>query len=309
MFLMPSKAWESRLWSESPTIWEGKGSILQGADIVAGSGANGATIGDSGGNGVKETLQSASEGKGAFVLSFFWFLYQWKANWVTYALAVKGVEHANREELLAFDRTFSVGLLLIGIVTFADVSGVSVLSVLTVGGVGGLQRAATALAAKDIFVNVFSGLHLQISPKLSIGDMIKAGSVEGQVVEMGLATTTLLDARNIPIFVPNSQLSSKVIVNESLVKCRAMVHKISLKIDDIDKFSKISVDMISMLKSNTNVSLEKEEPYCFLSLAGQSYIELTFGCYLKKGSKKQEETDILVEVVRIIKQHNVNVGT
>lgn len=61
-----------------------------------------------------------------------------------------------------------------------------------------------------------------------------------------------------------------------------MVHKIPLQIDDIDKISQISEDIKSMLRSNTNVFLEKEAPYCFLSLIERSYAELTLGCNLKQ---------------------------
>jgi hypothetical protein len=40
--------------------------------------------------------------------------------------------------------------------------------------------------------------------------MFQAGSVEGQVVEMGLTTTSLLTAEKFPVLVPNSLFSSQV---------------------------------------------------------------------------------------------------
>lgn len=40
--------------------------------------------------------------------------------------------------------------------------------------------------------------------------MFQAGSVEGQVVEMGLTTTSLLNAEKFPVLVPNSLFSSQV---------------------------------------------------------------------------------------------------
>lgn len=39
---------------------------------------------------------------------------------------------------------------------------------------------------------------------------LQAGSVEGQVVEMGLTTTSLLSAEKFPVIVPNSFFSSQV---------------------------------------------------------------------------------------------------
>ncbi|KAJ6955412.1 hypothetical protein NC652_006738 [Populus alba x Populus x berolinensis] len=38
---------------------------------------------------------------------------------------------------------------------------------------------------------------------------LEAGSIEGQVVEMGLTTTSLLDVEQFPVLVPNSLFSSQ----------------------------------------------------------------------------------------------------
>ncbi|KAL8499916.1 hypothetical protein ACS0TY_019795 [Phlomoides rotata] len=243
--------------------------------------------------------------RGAFVVSLVWFLHRWKANLIARALAANGIEGAKRDQLLALDRISSVGLLVVGTMALAEAFGVAVQSVLTVGGIGGV---ATAFAARDVLGNVLSGLSVQFSQPFSIGDTIKAGSVEGQVIEMGLTTTSLLTAEKFPVIVPNSLFSSQVIVNKSRAKWRSMVHKIPLQIDDIDKISQISEDIKSMLRSNTNVFLEKEAPYCFLSLIERSYAELTLGCNLKQVSKEAEQ-DILLQAVRIIKQHGAILGT
>lgn len=40
--------------------------------------------------------------------------------------------------------------------------------------------------------------------------LLQAGSIEGQVVEMGLTTTSLLNAEKFPVIVPNSLFSSQV---------------------------------------------------------------------------------------------------
>lgn len=45
---------------------------------------------------------------------------------------------------------------------------------------------------------------------LSLLFLLQAGSVEGQVVEMGLTTTLLLTAEKFPVVVPNSLFSSQV---------------------------------------------------------------------------------------------------
>ncbi|KAG8475120.1 hypothetical protein CXB51_031995 [Gossypium anomalum] len=247
--------------------------------------------------------------RGAAILSFVWFLHRWKTNVLGCALATKTLAGLDREKLLTIDRFSSVGLFVIGIMALAEASGVAVQSILTVGGVGGV---ATAFAARDIFGNVLSGLYMQFSKPFSLGDTIKAGSVEGQVVEMGLTSTTVLNSERFPVLVPNSLFSSQVIVNKSRARWRAVVTKIPLQIEDLDKVPEISNEIKSMLKSNSKVFLGKEVPYCFLSHVEGSYAELTVGCNLRHMSKDElysTQQDILLQSVRIIKKHGATLGS
>jgi hypothetical protein len=70
-------------------------------------------------------------------------------------------------------------------------------------------------------------------------------------------------------------------VNKSRAQWRAMVTKIPLQVDDLEKIPLISNEVKSMLRSNSKVFLGKEAPYCFLSQIERSFAELTLGCNLK----------------------------
>ncbi|CAN1781405.1 Mechanosensitive ion channel protein 1, mitochondrial [Linum perenne] len=144
--------------------------------------------------------------KGAITISFVWFLYRWKANIISRAMASRDLEVADREKLVTFDKFFSIGLFVIGLTACAETFGVAVQSILTVGGIGGV---ATAFAARDVLGNVLSGLSIQASKPFLLGDTIKAGSIEGEVIEMGLTTTMLRNSEKFPVIVPNSLFSSQ----------------------------------------------------------------------------------------------------
>ncbi|XP_010419562.1 PREDICTED: mechanosensitive ion channel protein 1, mitochondrial-like [Camelina sativa] len=247
--------------------------------------------------------------KGAVILSLVWFLYRWKTNVITRMLSAKSFGGLDREKVLTLDKVSSVGLFAIGLMASAEACGVAVQSILTVGGVGGV---ATAFAARDILGNVLSGLSMQFSRPFSMGDTIKAGSVEGQVVEMGLTTTSLLNAEKFPVLVPNSLFSSQVIVNKSRAQWRAIASKIPLQIDDLDKIPEISNEIKEMLKANTKVFLGKEAPHCYLSRVEKSFAELSIGCNLKQMGKEELYTtqqEVLIESVKIIQKHGVSLGT
>ncbi|KAI9085647.1 hypothetical protein K1719_032490 [Acacia pycnantha] len=152
---------------------------------------------------------------------------------------------------------------------------------------------------------------MQFSKPFTVGDTIKAGSVEGQVVEMGLTTTSLLDAEKFPVIVPNSLFSSQVIVNKSRAECRAIVSKIPLRIEDINKIPKISDNIKTMLRTDPVVFLGKEAPYCYMSRIRSSYAELTIGYnlkYMRKDEMYSAEQDILLQVAQIIKTHGAELG-
>uniref|UniRef100_A0A2P2ISB9 Uncharacterized protein MANES_01G254000 n=1 Tax=Rhizophora mucronata TaxID=61149 RepID=A0A2P2ISB9_RHIMU len=246
--------------------------------------------------------------RGAVIISFVWFLHRWKTNVFRRLLASQTLAGVDREKIITLDRVFSVGLFVIGVMALAEACGVAVQSILTVGGIGGV---ATAFAAREILGNVLSGLSMQFSKPFSLGDTIKAGSVEGQVVQMGLTSTSLLNAEKFPVVVPNSLFSSQVIVNKSRAQCRTMVTKIPLKLDNLGKVPQISNDIKSMLKLYPKVYLEREAPYCFLSRVESSFAELTLGCNLKYMSKDEfydTEQDILLQSAQIIKKNGAALG-
>ncbi|KAK9757897.1 hypothetical protein RND81_01G193900 [Saponaria officinalis] len=247
--------------------------------------------------------------QGAVILSFVWFLQRWKTNVVARVLASQNTRVIDREMLLTVDKVSTVGLLAVGIVAVAEACGVAVQSILTVGGIGGV---ATAFAAKDILGNVLTGLSMQFTKPFSLGDTIKAGTVEGQVVDMGLTTTSLLNVDKCPVIVPNSTFSSQVIVNKSRGEWRGFVRRIPLQFDNLEKVPLAADDIKSMLNSYPKVFLEQDAPYCYLSQIGASFAELTVGCNLKRlsrGERYTTEQDILLRSIQIIKQHGLSLGS
>ncbi|CAI9094139.1 OLC1v1029828C1 [Oldenlandia corymbosa var. corymbosa] len=145
--------------------------------------------------------------------------------------------------------------------------GVATKSVINVGGVGGV---ATDFALKDVLSNVLSGIFIQFIRSFRMGDVIRAGSVDGEVIAMGLITTTLLSAGKIPMFVPNPPFSNEIIHNKSRASLYVIEDKIglSLKIEDYETIpimiSKIKEMLTNKkrqpcIKDNDKAPEEKED--------------------------------------------------
>ncbi|WP_181881877.1 mechanosensitive ion channel family protein [Helicobacter sp. MIT 14-3879] len=88
--------------------------------------------------------------------------------------------------------------------------GFNVSAIIASLGLGGL---AVALAVKDMLANFFASVMLLLDNSFSQGDWIVAGNVEGTVVEIGLRRTTIRTFDNALLFVPNSELAGKSIIN------------------------------------------------------------------------------------------------
>ncbi|KAK2638641.1 hypothetical protein Ddye_026436, partial [Dipteronia dyeriana] len=124
----------------------------------------------------------------AVILSSVWFLCRWK----THTLTSQSLVERDLQKMLILDKASSICLIVVGLKALALACDVAVHSILFVGGIG------------DIIKDVLGGLSMQLSKPLSIGNHIKIGSVEGQVVEIGLATTSLINNEEFPVLVPYS---------------------------------------------------------------------------------------------------------
>ncbi|KAL3517183.1 hypothetical protein ACH5RR_024085 [Cinchona calisaya] len=94
--------------------------------------------------------------------------------------------------LLTTNKVFSLGQFFTGLVGISILSGIPAQSFVAMASMGGL-----VYIAQDILRNVLGGLSIQISKSFSVGDVIKVGSIKGEVLEMGVTTTLLLIAGNL----------------------------------------------------------------------------------------------------------------
>ncbi len=124
-----------------------------------------------------------------------------------YTRSVEGVVPS----MSIFHSLTKVSVYVIGILIGLQSVGISIAPILTALGVGGL---ATALALQPTFANLFSGIQILASGTINLGDFIKLDSLEeGVVQDINWRTTSLLNASNNLVLVPNSRMANAVVVN------------------------------------------------------------------------------------------------
>jgi small-conductance mechanosensitive channel len=113
-----------------------------------------------------------------------------------------------------FETIAKFTIYVIGILIALQILDISIAPILTALGIGGL---AVALALQDTLSNFFAGLHIIISRQIRPGDYVRLESgEEGYVEDISWRTTTIRQLSNNTIIVPNSKLSSSIILNYHL---------------------------------------------------------------------------------------------
>jgi small-conductance mechanosensitive channel len=86
--------------------------------------------------------------------------------------------------------------------------------------VGGI---AVALALQDTLANLFAGIHILVERPIFVGDLIRLeGGQEGTVTDIGWRTTRVRTGTNDMVVVPNTKITSGILVNYSLPDFRTV---------------------------------------------------------------------------------------
>ncbi|XOV69178.1 MAG: mechanosensitive ion channel family protein [Fluviicola sp.] len=81
----------------------------------------------------------------------------------------------------------------------------------------GILLAAIGFAAQEAFANIVSGIFIVIFRPFRVGDMIKVGDQNYGIVEdITLRHTVIVSFENKRMIIPNSRISSDVIINDSI---------------------------------------------------------------------------------------------
>lgn len=164
---------------------------------------------------------------------------------------------------------FCIGLLII-----LQGMGISVTPILTALGVGGL---AVALALQDTLSNLFSGIQLIASGKLNTGDFIKLSSGEqGFILDINWRSTSIRDAADHIIIVPNSKLANMIVSNYNLPQTEiGFTVPLGVSYDsDLEKVERITMEVIKDTLQSVEGGIKDFVPVVRFYNFGESSINL-----------------------------------
>jgi small-conductance mechanosensitive channel len=162
----------------------------------------------------------------------------------------KILSRAHIEEGLqyTFQRITEYTLILIGAIIVFQFVGIN-LSGLAV--IFGLLSVGIGFGLQNITSNFISGLILLLERPIKVGDRVRVGDIEGDVLEINIRSTTVRSLENISIIVPNSEFITAQVVNLSHGDLRLRL--------DIDVGVSYDSDLDTVLRALSEVARENPE--------------------------------------------------
>jgi small conductance mechanosensitive channel len=144
-----------------------------------------------------------------FVFVLFYVVWRVFLRIMRRTMTTVGVEPRLAKFLVGIGRAVVLGFAL---VMAADQVGVSVMSLVAGLGVAGL---ALSLAAQSTVANIIAGITLLWDRPFVIGDDIRVGDVEGDVIQMTFRSVRVLTDDHRVVTLPNTQLVDQNVINNT----------------------------------------------------------------------------------------------
>jgi small-conductance mechanosensitive channel len=173
----------------------------------------------------------------------------------------------NEALLPLINRLINIVIALLAVIIILDHFGQDVSSLVVSLGVGSL---AIALAAQDTIANMIAGFVIMIDRPFRVGDRIQLPNGDtGDVYEIGVRSTKILDFDNNLIILPNAELTKGRIVNYSYPEqvIRVMVDvgvAYGTRLDDAKKI------MLDLAKSHADILADPAPEVFTVALADSS---------------------------------------
>lgn len=181
--------------------------------------------------------------------------------------------------------------LVVGLVAVLNKLGIETASVVAVVGAAGL---AIGLALQGTLSHFAAGVMLISLRPFEVGDFIEGASVAGVVDGIGIFSTTLVTRDNVMITVPNGQLFSGTLKNNSALGTR----RVDLEIDIGDRPIEATITLFLSLVQSHPLILDEPRPTCHvLSIPPAGTI-----LYLRPWCRAETYDHVRAEVQQLVRE-------
>ncbi len=176
------------------------------------------------------------------------------------------------------NRLVNILVAVIAVIVVLDHFGQNVSSLLALLSVGSL---AIGLAAQDTISNMISGFVIMLDRPFRIGDRVKIPSgEEGDIFEIGLRATKILDFDNNLVIVPNSEFLKTRIVNYSFPAPAVRV-VVEVNVTYGSEVAKVKKILLNVAHADSDV-LKTPPPEVNLTKLGETGLQFKLFCRVAK---------------------------
>ncbi|RAP29813.1 mechanosensitive ion channel family protein, partial [Candidatus Marinamargulisbacteria bacterium SCGC AG-414-C22] len=202
-------------------------------------------------------------------------------------------------------RVLKLIVLVIGILSLAEILGLPLASLVAGLGIGGL---AIAMAAKDTIANIFGSVTVVADRPFNIGDWVKINNVEGSVVGLGFRSTRIRTFYDSVITVPNSNLLTAVVDNLGQRNYRRYKTLLQLTYDTPpEKITAFCEGVRHII--DTQEYTRKDVYHVYLNNMSDSSLDVLLYCFFKVPDWKielQARESLLLAIVTLAKSIGVD---
>lgn len=179
-------------------------------------------------------------------------------------------------QLIVWRRILHHGLLILFVITALREMGFH-LSVLL--GAAGVLSVAIGIASQTSASNLISGLFLIGEGSFAIGDTIRVGQTEGEVVSIDLLSVKLVTGDNLYVRIPNELLIKSEVVNLT----RFAIRKLNLAVGIAyrEDVGRVRALLLRIAEDNP-FCLDEPAAQVILQTLGESAINLTFTVWTRR---------------------------
>lgn len=249
------------------------------------------------------TLSGVAVTPGALLIAIFVFLvFRSIAQVIGYAIREGLKRHGQSEgAAAAISQITRYVLVFLGLAVALNTIGVNV-NALIAGSAGLL--VGIGLGLQNVTSNFVSGLIVLLEQPVKRGDVIKVGDGIGTVVDIGLRATRIRTFDDVMLIVPNMELISSRVVNQSepTTRVRARVPVSVACPCDIDL---VRTTLIEIANDHEFV-LEEPAPVVRLKALGDSKLEFDLLCGIPDPAKEAEiASDLRFAIVKIFQEKGI----
>tara|TARA_B100000427_G_scaffold308310_1_gene296436 strand:+ start:9821 stop:11002 length:1182 start_codon:yes stop_codon:yes gene_type:complete len=210
------------------------------------------------------------------------------------------------DDLLAplMSKTIKVLLLVVGLISIAEILNLPLASLLTGLGIGGI---AIAMAAKDTIANIFGSLTVVTDRPFSIGDWVKINDVEGTVEHLGFRSTRIRTFYNSLVSVPNSVLLTASVDNLGERHYRRFKTMLSVTYDtSVESLEAFTAGIRELIALHTNT--RKDNYIVRLNEFSASSLDILLYVFFETPTWEAEllvREQLMLDIIRLAQKLNV----